>query len=176
MIHGDLDASRLVEKTVVETNLGVRGGWHTGSAGPQFVGTGLEVAGGWMSNRHRRKGYTFMGMDVLFLTTIGSKAGQRRQTPVAWFPGGEDAWPIVASAAGSARNPAWYHNLGTHPDPVWIDLPQRTLQVTPEQLEGARREGCRRRIVQAQPRYARYQEKTDRRLPVIRLVPGATQP
>jgi len=95
-----------------------------------------------MSNRHRRKGYTFMGMDVLFLTTIGSKAGQRRQTPVAWFPDGEDALLIVASAAGSARNPAWYHNLGTHPDQVWIDLPQRTLQVTPEQLEGARREGC----------------------------------
>jgi deazaflavin-dependent oxidoreductase (nitroreductase family) len=83
---------------------------------------------------------------------------------------------IVASAAGSAHNPGWYHNLAAHPDQVWIELPQRTLRVTPEQLEGARREACWRRIVQAQPRYASYQQKTDRLLPVIRLVPAATQP
>jgi deazaflavin-dependent oxidoreductase (nitroreductase family) len=62
-----------------------------------------------MSNQHRRKGYTFMGMDVLFLTTIGRRTGERRETPVAWFPDGDNAWLIVASAAGSARHPAWYH-------------------------------------------------------------------
>ena len=106
-------------------------------------------------------------MDVLFLTTIGSKTGQRRETPVAWFPDGDNARLIVASAAGAARNPAWYHNLAAHPDQVRIELPQRKVRVTPEQLEGARREACWKRIVQAQPRYARYQEKTDRLLPVI---------
>jgi deazaflavin-dependent oxidoreductase (nitroreductase family) len=132
--------------------------------------------GQWMGNQHRRKGYTFMRMDVLFLTTIGRRTGQRRQTPVAWFPDGEDAWLIVASAAGSAHNPAWYHNLAAHPDRVWIELPQRTLRVSPQQLEGAHREAAWRQIVQAQPRYARYQQKTDRLLPVIRLVPAATQP
>jgi hypothetical protein len=58
----------------------------------------------------------------------------------------------------------------------WIELPQRTLRVTPEQLEGARREECWKRVVQAQPRYANYQEKTDRQLPVIRLVPAGAQP
>jgi deazaflavin-dependent oxidoreductase (nitroreductase family) len=131
----------------------------------------------WMSNYHRRKSYTFMGMDVLFLTTIGKKTGERRETPVAWFPDGDDAWLIVASAAGSARNPDWYHNIAAHPDQVWIELPrQRKVRVTPEQLEGARRGESWRRIVQAQPRYAKYQEKTDRLLPVIRLVPSPTQP
>jgi deazaflavin-dependent oxidoreductase (nitroreductase family) len=110
------------------------------------------------------------------LTTFGSRTGQRRETPVAWFPDGEDAWLIVASAAGSAHNPDWYHNLAAHPDQVWIELPQRQLRVTPEQLEGARREACWRRIIQAQPGYASYQQKTDRLLPVIRLVPAAAQP
>jgi deazaflavin-dependent oxidoreductase (nitroreductase family) len=86
----------------------------------------------WMRNRHRRKGYTFMGMDVLFLTTIGRRTGQRRETPVVWFPDGEDAWPIVASAAGSAHNPDWYHNLAAHPDQVWIGLPGRNLRVMPD--------------------------------------------
>jgi deazaflavin-dependent oxidoreductase (nitroreductase family) len=129
-----------------------------------------------MGNRHRRKGYRFMGMDVLFLTTIGRKTGQRRVTPVAWFPDGDDAWLVVASAAGSAHNPAWYHNLAAHPDQVWIELPQRRLRVAPEQLEGARRQAAWQQVVRAQPRYAGYQEKTDRLLPVIRLVPAATQP
>jgi deazaflavin-dependent oxidoreductase (nitroreductase family) len=116
-----------------------------------------------------------MGMDLLFLTTVGRRTGERRETSVAWFPDGDDAWLIVASAAGSAHNPAWYHNIAAHPDQVWIELPDRKLQVTPEQLDGAAREERWKRIVQAQPRYARYQEKTDRLLPVIRLVPASTQ-
>lgn len=114
-------------------------------------------------------------MDILFLTTIGKRTGERREHPVAWFPDGDDAWLIVASAAGSAHNPAWYHNIAAHPDQVWIELPGRKLQVTPEQLEGDAREERWKRIVQAQPRYAGYQKKTDRPLPVIRLVPAPTQ-
>jgi deazaflavin-dependent oxidoreductase (nitroreductase family) len=128
-----------------------------------------------MSNRIRRRGYRFLGMNILFLTTIGRRTGQRRETAVAWFPDGDDAWLIIASAAGSAHNPAWYHNIAAHPDQVWIELPDRTLQVTAEQLEGARREQSWTGVVQAQPRYAGYQEKTDRLLPVIRLVPAPGQ-
>jgi deazaflavin-dependent oxidoreductase (nitroreductase family) len=77
---------------------------------------------------------------------------------------------------GSAHNPDWYHNLAARPDQIWIELPQRKLRVTPAQLEGAQREACWTRIVRAQPRYAKYQQKTDRPLPVIRLVPAGTQP
>lgn len=125
-----------------------------------------------MSSQHRRKG-TFLGMDVLFLTTIGRKSGQRRETPVAWFPDGPDAWLIVASAAGAAANPDWYLNLAAHPGDVWIELPVqgRKLRAAAEQLEGERREAAWQRIIKAQPRYAKYQEKTDRVLPVIRLTP-----
>jgi len=54
---------------------------------------------------------------------------------------------------------------------VWIELPHRTLRVTAQQLEGARRQQAWTQIVQAQPRYAKYQERTDRLLPIIHLVP-----
>ena len=144
-----------------------------GARAPRSSGRVSRWLGRWMGNQHRRKGYRFMGMDVLFLTTVGARTGERRETAVAWFPDGADAWLIVASSGGAARNPSWYHNIAAHPDQVWIELPDRTLQVTPEQLEGERREECWKRIAQAQPRYARYQEKTDRLLPVIRLVPAA---
>ncbi len=126
----------------------------------------------WMSNRHRRKGYRFLGMDVLFLTTIGRTSGRQRETPLAWFADGDDAWLIVASAGGSANNPDWYLNLAAHPEKAWIELADRRLPVVARKLEGLRREECWQRIIAAQPRYAKYQAKTDRELPVIRLTPG----
>ena len=125
-----------------------------------------------MNKRIRRKGGTFMGMDVLFLTTVGAKTGRQRETPLAWFPDADHAWPIVALAAGSARQSAWYHNLAANPEQVWIEISDRTLRVVPEQLEGTRRDDALRRIITAQPRYAKYQQKTDRSLPVIRLAPA----
>jgi F420H(2)-dependent quinone reductase len=46
----------------------------------------------------------------------------------------------VASAAGAARNPAWYYNLAAHPDQVWIETASRKAAVTAEQLHGAERD------------------------------------
>jgi deazaflavin-dependent oxidoreductase (nitroreductase family) len=154
------------------TRAGTRGARSRGSAGR----VSLWVRH-WMSSQHRRKGGRFMGMDVLFLTTIGKTTGARRETPVAWFPDGQDAWLIVASAAGAARNPQWYANIAAHPDQVWIELPrqQRTVRVTAEQLEGGLRQEAWQKIIQAQPRYAKYQNKTDRIFPVIRLTLAAAQ-
>lgn len=154
-----------------DTTVGTRGAKPRGS--PGTVSRWIQ---GWMSRQHRRKGNKFMGMDVVFLTTVGKKTGIQRETPVAWFPDGEEAWLIVASAAGSVENPSWYYNIATHPDQVWIELPQRKLRVEPDQLDGPRREECWKRIVAAQPRYDKYQNKTDRVLPVIRLIPSAIQP
>ena len=124
-----------------------------------------------MMNQHRRKGWKFQGMDVLFLTTIGRKTGQERITPVAWFPNGDGTWLIVASAAGAAQNPAWYRNIAAHPDRLQIELADQKIAVTADQLTGTAREQAWERIVAAQPRYAKYQQKTDRELPVIHVVP-----
>ena len=80
----------------------------------------------------------------------------------------------MASAAGAARNPAWYHNLAAHPDQVWIELPGREVVVTAEQLHGAERDEAWRQITAAVPRFAAYQQATDRELPIIRLVPRSS--
>jgi hypothetical protein len=47
----------------------------------------------------------------------------------------------------------------------------RKIAVTAEQLHGAEREEAWQQITTAVPRFAKYQQKTDRELPVIRLVP-----
>jgi deazaflavin-dependent oxidoreductase (nitroreductase family) len=118
----------------------------------------------------RRRGGTFMGMNALVLTTIGRRSGVERATPVGWFPGEDDSWLIVASAAGAAKNPAWYHNIAAYPDKVRIELAGRTVAVTAEQLHGSERERAWRQITAAAPRFVQYEQKTDRELPIIRLV------
>ena len=77
-------------------------------------------------NRVRRTGGTTMGMDVLILRTVGRKSGEPRETPVAWFPGPDDSWVVVASANGAPSHPAWYLNLAAHPEQVSIEVGGRT--------------------------------------------------
>ena len=122
-----------------------------------------------MTSWHRRSGDRFQGMDLLYLTTMGSKTGQKRQSTVARFPDGENAWLVVASAGGSIHNPAWYHNIAAHPDQVWIEFGGKQMRVTPAQLDGEARAQAWQKITQVQPRYAAYEQKTDRVIPVIRL-------
>jgi deazaflavin-dependent oxidoreductase (nitroreductase family) len=121
-------------------------------------------------NRIRRKGGKFMGMDSLVLTTIGRRSGTERSSPVAWFPGQDGSWLIVASAGGAPKNPAWYYNIAAHPDRVQIEMAGRKTAVTAQQLHGAERAEAWRQITTAAPRFAGYERKTDRELPVIRLV------
>ncbi len=122
-------------------------------------------------NRIRRKGGKVMGFHALILTTVGARTGAQRTTPVGWFPGKDGSWLVVASAAGAPRNPAWYHNIAAHPGQVQIEVDGRTIPVTAEQLHGAERDQAWQQIAAAAPRFAAYQRKTDRELPVIRLVP-----
>jgi deazaflavin-dependent oxidoreductase (nitroreductase family) len=155
-----------------DTRAGTRGGRQPGTGG---------AVGRWIQkraiNRIRRKGrMPGLGFNALVLTTIGRGSGVERQTPVGWFPGQDDSWLIVASAAGAARNPAWYYNLAAHPDQVWIETAGRKVAVIAEQLHGAAREAAWRQITAAVPRFATYQRKTDRELPVIRLVPRVGSP
>ena len=122
-----------------------------------------------MTSWHRRSGDKFQGLDLLYLTTVGAKTGQKRQSTVAWFPDGDDAWLVVASAGGSTHHPAWYHNIAAHPDQVWAEVGGQQMRVTPAQLDGDARAQAWQRITQGQPRYDGYARKTDRAIPVIRL-------
>jgi deazaflavin-dependent oxidoreductase (nitroreductase family) len=121
------------------------------------------------AGRIRRSG-KMMGVNALILTTVGAKSGAKRTNPVGWFPGQDDSYLIVASANGATRNPGWYHNIAAHPDKVRIEVTGHAIPVTAEQLHGAERDQAWQQITASAPRFAEYQQKTDRQLPVIRLV------
>src|SRR5580704_10424689 len=127
------------------------------------------------AGRLRRKGGKMMGLNALVLTTVGRKSGLPRTNPVGWFPGPDGSWLIVASAAGAARNPAWYYNIAAHPDQVQIEVQGRKVAVIADQLHGPEREAAWQQIITAAPRFAQYQRKTDRELPIIHLAPRPGQ-
>ena len=126
------------------------------------------------ARRIQRTGGKMRGFNALILTTVGRKSGLERTSPLGWFPGTDGSWLIVASAAGAPGNPAWYYNLAAHPDQVRIELEGRKVVVTAEQLHGAERTQAWEQIIAAAPRFGQYQQKTDRELPIIRLVPRSS--
>jgi deazaflavin-dependent oxidoreductase (nitroreductase family) len=146
-----------------DTRAGTRGG-------RQPAGFAARLGNKVMAGRIRKGGAKFLGFNALVLTTTGAKSGAERTTPVGYFPGPDGSWLIVASAAGAQGNPAWYYNLAAHPDQVQIEIEGRKVPVTAEQLHGADREQAWQQITTAAPRFAGYQQKTDREIPVIRLV------
>jgi deazaflavin-dependent oxidoreductase (nitroreductase family) len=123
-------------------------------------------------NRKIRKGRDkFMGMDVLILHTVGKKSGQARETPVAWFTDSQDSRVLIGSGGGD-RHPAWYTNLVAHPEQAKMELPASdAVSVTPHTLDGADREQAWKVIAEAQPRIAKYQSKSEREYPIVRLTP-----
>jgi len=132
-----------------------------------------QTMNGRMNRKIRRGRGSFMGMDVLILHTVGRRSGQSRETPVAWFPDGADAWLVVASGGGG-RHPDWHANLMAHPEKASIELPgNEAMPVTPRRLDGPDRAQAWERITAAQPRYGKYQSKSERQYPVVRLTSRA---
>jgi deazaflavin-dependent oxidoreductase (nitroreductase family) len=145
-----------------DTPAGTRGGRQ-----PR-AGLILRLINNNAASRFRRTG-KMLGFNGLILTTVGARSGTERTSPVGWWPGPDGSWLIVAAANGAARNPAWYHNIAAHPDEVQIEVDGRRIPVSAEQLHGPERAQAWQQIATTTPRFAQYQTKTDRELPVIRL-------
>lgn len=118
--------------------------------------------------RARRARGSTLGIRLLVLTTVGRTSGRPRSTPLAWFSDG-DAWLVVASSGGDASNPGWYRNLAAHPDEATIELGGKTIPVTATELHDDDRAAAWERIKASAKQFARYERKTDRQIPVVRL-------
>jgi deazaflavin-dependent oxidoreductase (nitroreductase family) len=113
---------------------------------------------------------TMMGFPVVLLTTKGAKSGAERTVSLGGFADGDGAWLIVASNGGSARHPAWFNNMVKHPDEIWLEVGSRKMKVTGDCLTGREREDSLARIAAISARYGKYPTKTDREIPVVRLI------
>jgi deazaflavin-dependent oxidoreductase (nitroreductase family) len=116
------------------------------------------------------------GRPLLGLKTVGAKTGKERNVMVARFddPGHPGAWIVVGSAGGASRHPSWCHNLAKNPDQAWATVAKKVYKVRAEFLQGAEREEAWKMIVSLAPGFGKYETTTDRRIPVIRLMPDRT--
>jgi deazaflavin-dependent oxidoreductase (nitroreductase family) len=110
------------------------------------------------------------GLDILLLTTVGRKSGQKRTVPLPYFREGQ-SFVLIASFGGNDKNPAWLLNVQDQPD-VEIQVGRRRMQVRARITEGEERAGIWTRITRDFPRYLAYQEKTTRQIPVVVLERG----
>jgi F420H(2)-dependent quinone reductase len=105
----------------------------------------------------------------LLLDHVGAKSGVSRTTPLIYLRDGEDL-VVIASKGGNERHPAWFHNLRANPGTtVQVGAEQRPVHArvaTPEE-----RARLWPRAVEAYPDYARYQERTEREIPIVVLEP-----
>ena len=113
------------------------------------------------------------GQSLLVLTTVGATSGRERQAVLGYWlddATGDGSVLIVGSNAGGARHPAWLFNMARNPDKVWIERAGPRTQVRAETLEGEERVAAWARVATS-GQYRRYQTRTDRVLPIVRLRP-----
>ena len=118
------------------------------------------------------KGNTLMatGMPVIIVTNRGHKTGAIRKTPLMRVTDG-DNYILVASKGGTPENPAWYYNLKADPDVEIRDKTEVTKMRVLEVVDPAERERVWNIAVNTFPNYQKYQENTDRLIPVFLAEP-----
>ena len=109
------------------------------------------------------------GIETLLLDTIGARTGQSRPVVLGFLPECEDAWLVIASLGGAARNPAWLHNLAAHPEVTARFEGGETVEVRAETLEGTDLAAAWERLGREAPEYPKYLSKTDRQMAIVRL-------
>ncbi len=107
------------------------------------------------------------GVPLLLLTTTGRKSGRPWTIPVMYHPDG-DRLVVVASNAGSDRHPAWWLNLRASGTGT-VQLRRDTFPVTAVEVDDAERDRLWPLVVSRYGGYAKYAEKTSRRIPLVAL-------
>ena len=110
-------------------------------------------------------------MPVLELVTVGRRSGRPRAVLLTAPARDGEALVVVASKGGDERHPDWLLNLRAHPR-VEVALqggPRRPMEA--RIAEGPERERLWREIIADYPRYAAYQRRTAREIPVVLLEP-----
>jgi len=110
---------------------------------------------------------TLRGRPIIVLTSVGATSGRLRKTPLMRVEH-DGQYAVVASLGGAEEHPAWYWNVKKHPH---VELQDGAEKHDYEAREATGDEKAEwwSRAVEAWPDYARYQERTDREIPLFVL-------
>ena len=119
---------------------------------------------------HGLVGHRFPGAPpVLLLDHVGAKSGTKRTIPLVYVNDGADV-VLVASKGGHPKNPAWYHNLKANPETT-VQIGSEHRPVRARIATPPEHERLWPMAVATYSGYAGYQERTDRKIPLVVLEP-----
>jgi deazaflavin-dependent oxidoreductase (nitroreductase family) len=107
------------------------------------------------------------GFTLLLLHTTGARSGRERVTPLAYQPLG-DGWAVFAAHGGAPSHPDWFHNVMAHPETT-IEIGTETIPVRARVAAGGEREQIWARQKLFFPRFAKWEERAEREIPVVIL-------
>src|SRR3954452_23687498 len=107
------------------------------------------------------------GPPMLLLDHVGAKSGQKRTAPLVYVKDGDDI-VLVASKGGNPKNPAWFHNLKANPETI-VQIGSEKRPVRARVATDAERERLWPKAVATYGGYAGYQQRTDRKIPLVVL-------
>jgi len=127
---------------------------------------------------HANKGVVgghFEGKRLLLLHHIGRKSGQERVTPLVAARDGE-AFLICGSMGGAPADPVWVGNIEAGSGETTIEYGEETLRVATTVIRPDGEQWQRVYGIWAEywPAAKEYETHTDRKFPIIRLVPTST--
>jgi deazaflavin-dependent oxidoreductase (nitroreductase family) len=110
------------------------------------------------------------GLPTVELTTTGAKTGKDRTVPVLGLPD-DERWVVFATNWGGERHPAWYHNLTANPA---VELAYRgeTATYVARDADDGERDRYWDRARQLYVGFEAYEQRTDRRIPIVVLEPA----
>ena len=112
------------------------------------------------------------GMKQLILRTVGRKSGTEHKVALPFWLDGDGKKIVVASYAGAKSHPHWYLNLAdrdANPE-VLIRTRDGSHWAEAEVLDGDEYSRIWDALTNDREYYREYQTRTDRRLPLVRLL------
>lgn len=117
-----------------------------------------------------RVGGRFEGHPLLLLHHRGAKSGVERINPLAYQDLGGGSVAVFGSKGGAPTNPDWYHNVQANPE-VRVEIGTEIREMRARVAQGEERIRIWEKQKQVMPGFAAYEEKTDRKIPVIVIEP-----
>jgi deazaflavin-dependent oxidoreductase (nitroreductase family) len=127
------------------------------------------VIGAWLYRRTNGRIVRLRHRRALILTASGRRSGLPRSVLLQFFPDGHDM-VVVTANSGLPTHPEWYFNPKAHPH-ARVEVEGTSMQVRAEELSAEDAAAFWPRVLEIAPDYAKYPKRTDRVIPLIRLVP-----
>jgi len=116
--------------------------------------------------------WVMAGMRHVLLRTVGRRSGKEHKVALPYWSDPNGHRVVVGSFAGAPQHPSWYLNLtdrSANPE-LLVNDQGRRFWAHAQVLGDAEYDKMWAGLIEDRPFYANYQTRTDRRIPLVRLV------